>query len=531
MATKDRFYEILKGELESKSMYGYICDNLKDPSGLFYEDYNSKVAKTLSVITYVAKDPEKYKRAWIRWAKEQNETIKSDATKIRENELLDNCYDVDKSGKVSISIPNFVDYILTRFNFKTINGTKTDQIYIFEGGIYRLKGEQVIKKFSEEKLGKYSKTNLVKEIIEKIKRKTMIDFEDFDITPIHLIPLENGMYNIHTNTLEEYNSELYFKFKLPVYFDVNANCDMFLKLINEILYPQDIDIIQEWFGFCLYRKYFIKKGCIWVGESDTGKTTLLKILEGLIGEKNLSGLSLQRISANDKFGLSSLHNKQLNSYDDLSSRDINDGGGFKIVTGGGRITAERKFGDSFKFMNYSKLLFACNKIPPVKDIDDPAYFSRWIPVSFDNQVEVAEQNPNLAEECLKESSGIFNWTLIGLIRLLKNNKFSFYGSPDEVKTIMCRSGNPLYSFAQDVLERDDGGEISKEQIYQIYLIYVNEKGHSSLSKEQLGRQLKKVVSYIDQGKKNVRHWKNVKINSRYDGRNEIQNIIKGNKTL
>ena len=51
---------------------------------------------------------------------------------------------------------------------------------------------------------------------------------------------------------------------------------------------------------CALPSYFIKKAIIFVGERDTGKTTLINLLASLMGKGNVSGVSLQRITS-DKF--------------------------------------------------------------------------------------------------------------------------------------------------------------------------------------------------------------------------------------
>ena len=419
----------------------------------------------------------------------------------------------NNSGKFVVDIDLFVNHLLDKYTFKTIFGAKNETVYVYEDGIYTPRGKEIIKTFSEEKLGEHCKNNIVNEILEKIKRKTAIDSEEFEKIPLNLIPLENGVYDIKTNKREDYRHELFFKFKLPVKHDNSAGCPKFLSFINDILYEPDVNLIQEWFGFCLYRKYLFKKGMIWFGETDTGKTTLLNILEGLLGENNCSGLSLHEISNNDRFGLKSLHNKHLNSYDDLSASDIGDSGGFKIATGGGRITAEYKFGDMFKFLNHSKLLFACNEIPSPKNINDTAYFSRWFPVRFDNQIPQEEQNPTFAEDCLKEeSSGILEWALIGLKRLLDNKRFSFNKTPSEVKAIMCRSGNPLYAFVSDECKEQEGVWISKQDLYDKYCEYIRKEKLPILTKDKFCKNLPRCCDYlIDCRKDNKRGWSNVRV--------------------
>ena len=50
--------------------------------------------------------------------------------------------------------------------------------------------------------------------------------------------------------------------------------------------------------------------------------------------------------------------------------------------------AEKKFGDSFEFVNYAKLNFACNKIPRINgDVDDEAFWDRWMIFDFENKFD------------------------------------------------------------------------------------------------------------------------------------------------
>ncbi len=428
----------------------------------------------------------------------------------------------------TLEIINQVSEILLKGeDFKAIFGRNITETYLCKKGIWEKIGESFIKVKSEEIIQSRCSNHIVSEILGKIQRQTGTDREEFEKNPINLIPCENGCYNVETKELENHKPENNFTFKHPVVYNKESNCPKFLKFINEAIYPEDVKSMQELFGFCLYRSYFLKKGFIFVGDTDTGKTTLLNILISIVGEKNKSGLSLQMISGNNQFKLTASHKKCLNAYDDLSFKDLNDIGGFKIATGGGYITAEFKFGDTFEFKNYAKLVFATNKIPIIKDIDDLAYYIRWIIFQFDNLPE--QINPDLGDNLLKEeSSGILNWALEGLNRLLENKKFSFSKTPEEVKAIMCRSGNPLYAFASDVLEQEEGSKITKDQMFEIYKIYVQENNLTSLSKEQLGRQLNKYAIYMSPkrsgGKGGERFWENVSVSPKWKEKDGIKGI-------
>ena len=72
-------------------------------------------------------------------------------------------------------------------------------------------------------------------------------------------------------------------------------------------------------------------------------------------------------------------------------------------------------------------------------------------------------------------------TNVNLIQNEKSNlisisykKCSFDKNSEEVKAIMCRSGNPLYAFVSDVLLERVSARITKEQMFQIYKIYAKE---------------------------------------------------------
>ncbi len=422
---------------------------------------------------------------------------------------------------VKVSIGKVTDYLLTKYNFKTIFGSKTDKIYFYENGMYISKGKTKIKIEVEYLLDNKCTTHIVNEIIEKVKRKTEIDeelFEKFSDNNLDLIPLKNGVYSINKKKLLDHSQENLFTFQIPINYNPKSKCELFEKFLEEVLYPEEIEVIKEWFGFHLYRKYFIKKGIILLGEKDTGKTTLLDVLIGFIGEKNKTGIALQKITGGSDFTKLSLKDKHGNMYDDLSSKDLNDGGGFKIATGGGHISAEVKFGDYVQFISFAKQSHATNRIPPNKDVDDKAYYGRWMPLQLDNVI--GNPDPFLKNKILSEESlsGILNIALDRLDKLLKERKFSYNKTDEEVQVIMERSGNPLIAFVSDVLEESDNGIITKEEMYQAYSLWAKKTENPRLSKEQLGRNLEKNCKFIIAKKgtqKQGRYWNNVSFKGNY----------------
>ena len=407
-------------------------------------------------------------------------------------------YTKDETKKVAAY--KIAQFLVQHHHIKTTDEKKRE-LYIYKDGIY-IQGENIIGAEIQRILEEFCSTHGKREIIEKIKDLTLIDRSEFG-SEDKLINLENGIYNLQKKELLNHDPDHSFLTKIPVSFNPQADCPRIKKFLNEILDEHSIKIIQEWAGYALYRRYFIKKAIIFVGERDTGKTTLINLLIRFFSPKNISGVSLQRIGA-DKFATSQLYAKHLNVYDDLSAKDITDNGTFKIATGGGLATGEYKFGNQFQFQNYSKLTFACNKIPHIIDTQDEAFFSRWIVIQFNKQINTPNQF--LLDEITtnQELSGFLNLALEGLHRLLETRRISYNKDPIDIKEEMLKSGSPVANFAYDCLKQGDSNDwISKEELYKVFADYASQKELPIATIENFGKKLPSYAEYISNSRRNA----------------------------
>jgi len=412
-------------------------------------------------------------------------------------------------------------HLKDKHHIKTIRGNKRE-VLVYRDGIY-IPGEDLLKKEIRELLEEACSTHYSKEIVEAIKDLTVIERDKFEVDT-NLINLENGVLDFRTGELAPHNPELLFFKKIPVNYRPEADCPIIKKYLVDVLDAEQILIVQEWAGYCLYRAYSIKKALICVGEGDTGKTTLINLLFAFLGEDNVSGVSLQKISS-DKFAAAHLYGKHINLYDDLSFKDINDNGAFKIATGGGVITGEKKFGDQFQFKNHAKLTFACNKIPDVKDTNDEAYFKRWIVLQFNRVIEQDKRDADLIRKMTsdEELSGFLNFALQGLLRLLQQQGFSYPKEADEIKSEMLRSGSVIARFGYDCLEEATGEHLSKERMYEAFCRYASDNHLPAVSAKLFGSKLPMCFPYIAEfkpkvGGRQVTSWRNVRLkNADADG--------------
>ncbi len=429
-------------------------------------------------------------------------------------------------------IEEIANYISEKHHLKTFVGTRDDQIYIFQDGLYTRKGAKIlIKKMIKKILRELMTSHYTREIIEKIKINTSevgLTKEEFASHDKDLICINNGILNLKTRELKPHNPEVPFLSKIPVDYDEAADCPKIKKFLEGVFFSEDIPVIQEWIGYCLVRDYKYKKALLLEGERDSGKSQFLNVLGNFIGEENISGVGLQEMYKN--FSKASLYGKLVNSCDDLSFRDVKETGNFKMATGGGSISAEHKFQDNFHFRNFAKLVFATNQIPQIVTNDD-AYYSRWIILQCTNSFKSKDKNtvPNIGDKISTEEelSGLLNYALDGLDRLEENQGFSYDRSVEEVKSLMQRSGSSLAAYIQDRLEEKKGSFITKKEFYNAYEKYTAEKNTWCMSKMKVGRELNKGTTYIRDGEaqvgtKHVRVWRNVQYKNKEFSENNLE---------
>lgn len=390
----------------------------------------------------------------------------------------------------------------------------TEEIWYYKDGIYHPNGETLIKKLCQKFLREEANKNRVSEVIAHIQRSTYAKREIFDKNP-DLIAVENGVINLQTMEFLPHSPDHHLIVKIPVKYDPNADCPNIKKFFSEVLHPEDIPVIEELIGYCLYRKYFIHKAFMFIGSGRNGKSTLLRLFEKFLGESNISHVPLQAFESN-RFATAELQGKLANIYADLSPQALRDTGVFKTLTGEDTIIAERKFKSSFQFKNYAKLIFSCNKLPEVYDESD-AFFARWIIIDFPNKFEGDKADKNLLEKLTtpEELSGLLNLALDGLKRLLERGEFSYSVSTEKMREQYIKMSDPVNAFVTDMIEIDPNDYVPKRELYLAFCQFCRENKLPMVSENVFHRKLIRYVTVEDYRPKvagsRIRAWKGIRL--------------------
>ena len=403
-----------------------------------------------------------------------------------------------------------VDDIISSLNIKGIRQNDGAKLLWYDGGVFRDKPDTRIKGKVLELLKDNYKINEVRELLSRLSAddRVLVDEYAFD-NDIDKICLMNGTYSIKERVMLETTPEQLNSIRLPVWYDANAKCDPIVELISRLLENEDnIKTMQEFFGFCLLRDYKYKHMFILLGPRDTGKTTIMNVLMNMLGTthtpegtENVSNVLMHDLCGENPFHRVKLYKKLLNYGDDLPEKAIEDTSLIKAITGRGWIDAERKHLDSIRFMSFAKQAYSCNAFPYVKG-DKESFLGRVILLMCEHILSSSEMIPHIESTLYGKDnmSGLFNWSLEGLYRLLENNHFTSSKRSEEMKNLCLRKMEPIRGFIEDCIILDVDGKIRMPEMYEAYKMWCEEAGVVVLDNKKFYPRFEAKIPSLRRGK-------------------------------
>jgi len=214
--------------------------------------------------------------------------------------------------------------------------------------------------------------------------------------------------------------------------------------------PELIEMIAEWFGYCATPDTS-RHTCVFLyGPGGTGKSTIERMLKQMVGEDNCSNLDLSEWGKT--FALESTRGKLVNLSDEVANLTSEAEKNLKIFIGGNPISVDRKFLTRVDLVPSARLTVAVNVWPKFRDTSG-AVFRRILVVPMNDIIDRDHQDPNVEVLMHANMSGVFNWAMNGLARLLRQGKFTNARSgQDELDRVRSETQNHVTFFQERVAE-------------------------------------------------------------------------------
>ncbi|MBC3899419.1 hypothetical protein GH811_07300 [Acetobacterium malicum] len=315
-----------------------------------------------------------------------------------------------------------------------------------------------------------------------------------------IINLKNGLYQLDGQQLRPHDPQLLSTIQLAARYDAQARAPRFAAFLNDCLDPATQLLVQELCGYLLVPETRAQKAFVLVGEGGAGKSTLLAVIqEVLLGPANVSNISWQNLG--ETFLTAELDGRLANIFADLPSRSIADSSLFKSITGEDWLTAQRKNKDPHAFKTTARLVFSCNSIPQNIGDRSEAFYRRLVIVPFAPPRPAAQRDLHLKDKLAGEASGILNWALEGLMRLIDNGyRFSESAASRTALDRYRVAGSSVLSFVEDCCVLEDRRQVSAAQLYHAYQQYSGGSGLRPVSQKRFWMELKESFGMVEKMK-------------------------------
>ena len=160
------------------------------------------------------------------------------------------------------------------------------------------------------------------------------------------------------------------------------------------------------------------------------------------------------------------------------------------MASGEPIEARLPYGEPFNLNEYAKLIFNCNDLP--KDVEHTnAFFRRFLIIGFDVTIPEEKQDKQLANKIIeRELSGVFNWILSGLERVLLQKKFSKCEAVDNARSDYEKQSDSVKMFIEDFEYSTSTDYTAIKDLYFQYKVYCIEDGFRNVNKSNFMKRLR-----------------------------------------
>ena len=388
------------------------------------------------------------------------------------------------------------DYKSMAQYFKNEMYLKCDDSYsvVYKNGFFK----NISKTGIENAIYKLSKLKAQPHVIGNF-RKTVMPYSYFPKDDFEqakgFINLKSGALNIKTKEIKEHSPDYNFTYKLNHDFDENAKCPRFIEFLNFIFDKnQDmIKLIGEIMAYTIIGgEPFKHRAFMFYGSGRNGKSTLLDVIKELLGEKNVSSVSMKLI---DKpFSAVRLDGKLANIVEESPSSI--DPETFKNIVGGGTVSAAYKTKDEFDLKVNARLFFACNEFPRFKD-STVAIKDRLIVVPFEKYIASEDRDATIGEKLKAEMPGILNFVLESLNRFQEQKyQFTKVAKTEEALEEYINETDSVALWYSENIEETESAEtfLKLNDLYDAYKKTTIEDGMSPVSKNNFSKRFKTKVT-------------------------------------
>ena len=313
----------------------------------------------------------------------------------------------------------------------------------------------------------------------------------------HLIPVENGVFNLKTKKLEEFSPKYVFTTKIATKYKDSPkpisykgwNVDDWLRSIacND---EEIVTLLWQVINESLNGNYTRKKAIFLVGRGNNGKGTFQQLVINLVGRENVATLKVNEFDM--RFMISELEGKTVCIGDDVPAGVyIDDSSKFNSVATGDIVSVERKNKDPYGAVFRTGIIQSTNEMPKFRNKTDGTT-RRILIAPFNANFNGSIENFKIKEEYIGTKE-VLEYVLHKAINL----DFEKFIEPKVSKEALKdfeQDNNPIADFKASVFDMWSVTRVPKYVVYGFYKDFCNENGYKHVTLRKFTKEFESLLT-------------------------------------
>jgi putative DNA primase/helicase len=401
-------------------------------------------------------------------------------------------------------------------SFKFISDDDTDQLFVFEDGIWREKGESIIRRKCLELTNNLLRSKNIGQVKTIIKSRNEIYLDEEGFEPKdYVVPFQNGVYDVQEQEFRDFKKSDNFTFKHNVRYVDDAeeyaqehdiDLDQHQGKTEEFLWDlQDtqrkVDILKETAALSLLSNYPIDEAPILYGGGSNGKNMYVRLLQEMTD--NGHSINLDEMT-DDTFAKKELENKTFVFFDEM--QNINSPGKLKDFIGNENMRVRPMRDTGYMAKQRATPVIAANELPKAPEQND-GFFRRFKIVDFpfqftsqDDGNKDKKPRGEIQEEYMNDHAlNLFASSVVSQLKqVVKQEGFTSSQPIDVTRQQWNIRSSPVYSFLDQFVVQGEmpkyGSNSNSDKVIKDVLLnmandYIQEVGGTELRQHELTKAI------------------------------------------
>ena len=314
-------------------------------------------------------------------------------------------------------------------------------------------------------------------------------YDDLNQYPAAWINFQNGFFDPVTGQIIPHDPKYKAVNQIPHAYDPadqpdGAAVEEWLGFI--VPDQDDREMLLEFAGYSMTRDVRQQKFMILNGEGGTGKSTVIRMIEAVIGSNNLSSISLSELT--QRFSAYGLLGRLLNSCADLELTALEDTSTIKKALGEDTLRGEAKGKDAFPFKSYAKLIFSCNELPIVKAEKTNGFYRRLLILTM-NRVP-ATVKTDLFDQLRNEIDYFIRLSVEALARMYARGTILASDHSAQAVERLRMDSDTVAAFLGEETYKVTGARVERGQLFQRYAEYCFTADRQALTRNNFFKSIR-----------------------------------------